>query len=130
MHYLLSICFMFHVSRRLTASSSGGTALYIQKLVCVMRVYVDWLLAESRPKPIKTFTCLFQNCSWDLTGLLPYTVDCTHVTLTLTPTKYMMCNVHNVQVTATFYLVHRTVFCFSLFFVHILSVHTKVTTII
>jgi hypothetical protein len=41
----------------------------------------------------KTFTCLFQNCSWDLTGLLPYPVHCRYCTLALTSTQYVMCNV-------------------------------------
>jgi hypothetical protein len=80
--------------------------------------------ATSYSKPIKTFTCLFQNCSWDLTGLLSYPVDCKYVPMTLTPTEHVMFNVQNVQALATFYLVHWAVFCFSLFFVHIYSVNT------
>jgi len=55
----------------------------VYKSDCYMScVYVDWLLAGFRTKPIKTFTRLFQNCSWDLTGLLPYPVDRRYVRYT------------------------------------------------
>jgi hypothetical protein len=130
MHYLLSIYF----SNKPLHASSRFTAHHQEILHCIYSswyiscVYVDWLLARFRSKPIKTFTCLFQNCSWDLTGLLPYSVDCRYVTPTLTPTKYVKCEVPECTSNCIFLSCTSNCLYFSPLFVRIHSVKTYVTT--
>jgi hypothetical protein len=60
--------------------------------------------ATSYSKPIKTFTCLSQNFSWDLTGMLSYPVDYKYVTMTLTLAEHVMFNTQKVQVFENFIL--------------------------